>query len=258
MVGALLVSGLIVSTDSVAQPDDEQVTITVSAAADLLYAFEDLGARFTAETGIRIDFNFGSTGQLTHQIEAGAPVDVFAAANIAFIDQLSEQGLTIADTEALYARGRIVVWQLPNANVLVEAIANPEHAPYGMAAREALITIGIWDAIQHKVVFGENIADTLRYGETGNVDVAIVALSLALLTEGRWFLIEESLHEPIDQALAVIAGTEHEEAARAFAAFVNSETGREIMRRNGFVLPGEAPFDVQTSGTPAASATPQG
>jgi len=231
----------------------QEITLTVSAASDLTPAFGELGSVFTEATGIDIEFNFGSTGQLAQQIIAGAPADVFAAANVDFIDQLDERGLILADTQELYARGRITIWTRSDSDVQITdlsqlsdpridriAIANPDHAPYGVAAREAMQSAGVWDAVQDKLVLGENVSDTLRFAQTGNVDVAIVALSLSLASDGKWTLIDETLHEPIDQALAVVAATEHEPEARAFVEFVNSEPGREIMRRYGFVLPGEA------------------
>ena len=243
------------------------VTLTVSAAADLTPAFEELGQLFEAQTGVRIDFNFGSTGQLTDQIKAGAPVDVFAAANIAYIDELEELGLIVPDTKALYGKGRIVLWTLADSPLTIDdlqdltssdvqriAIANPDHAPYGVAAREALESAGLWDTLQDKLILGENVADTLNYAATGNVDVAIVALSLAIQGDGTWTLIPEELHAPLDQALAVIAGTEHEAEARLFAAFVNNETGRDVMRSYGFVLPGEDVGSATPSpGTPDAT-----
>jgi molybdate transport system substrate-binding protein len=238
---------------SQAQPNPRQpLSLTISAAADLTFAFQELGALFEKETGIKVTFNFGSTGQLAQQIEHGAPVDLFAAANVAFIEELDKQGLILPETKALYARGRITLWTRADSSVRVEriedltssevkqvAIANPEHAPYGMAAREATQTVGIWETVQPKLVFGENIRQTLLYAETGNVEVAIVALSLSVQGQGRWVLIPQELHKPIDQALAVIRGTRHEQEARRFAAFINGPAGRLIMRKYGFVLPGE-------------------
>jgi molybdate transport system substrate-binding protein len=237
------------------------VTLTVSAAADLTYAFQEIGAQFEAETGHQVVFNFGSTGQLAQQIEQGAQVDLFAAANVSFIDDLAQQRLILPDTKQLYARGRITLWtradsplQIAQVDDLARpeigriAIANPDHAPYGVAAREAMQAAGVWEAVQPKLVLGENVRQTLQYAETGNVDVAIVALSLSVPAAasagqpGRWTLIPEDLHAPVDQALAVIRGTQHEAAARAFAAFVNGSQGRPIMRKYGFVLPGEEPF----------------
>jgi molybdate transport system substrate-binding protein len=134
---------------------------------------------------------------------------------------------------------------LTQEGVMRIAIANPEHAPYGVAAREALEAAGLWDTVQPKLILGENVAQTLQYAETGNVDVAIVALSLSVAAgdAGRYVLIPANLHNPLDQALAVVGSTDHEAEARQFAAFVNTEAGREVMRRYGFILPGEEPIE---------------
>ncbi len=230
-------------------------TITVSAASDLTPAFQEIGRLFEQQGGgTKVIFNFGSTGQLAQQIEQGAPVDLFAAANVSFIDGLEQKGLIIPDTKALYAQGRITLWMRDDSTLKLErvedlarpefkkvAIANPEHAPYGVAAREALQTAGVWDAVAQKLVYGENVSQTLQYAESGNVDVAIVALSLSTQSKGRWMLIPAEMHKPLNQALAVIKGTKHEQEARRFAAFVNSAGGRAVMRQYGFVLPGEEP-----------------
>lgn len=230
--------------------------LTVAAASDLIPAFTEIGALFTQETGIEVDFSFGSTGQLAHQIQQGAPIDLFAAANQSFIDQLEQAGRIIPDTRAIYAVGRLTLWTLADSPLNLTgladltdptithiAIANPEHAPYGVAAREALQRAGLWEELQPKLVFGENVAQTLQFASSGNADVAIVALSLSVQGEGgRWLLLPEELHNPLIQALAVIEGTAHEAEARRFAAFVNGEIGHLIMRRYGFVLPGEEPF----------------
>ncbi|MBI3801849.1 MAG: molybdate ABC transporter substrate-binding protein [Deltaproteobacteria bacterium] len=248
-----ILSGLFVPCQGSAQNNSEQpISLTISAAADLTLAFQELGSLFEKETGIKVTFNFGSTGQLAQQIEQGAPVDLFAAANVDFVDELEKQGLILSGTKALYARGRITLWTRADSPLHIDriedlaqpevkqfAIANPEHAPYGIAAREALQSIGIWEKVQPKLVLGENIRQTLLYAETGNVDVAIVALSLSVQGQGRWVLIPQELHRPIDQALAVIKGTQHEQEARRFATFINGPEGRPIMRKYGFILPGE-------------------
>ena len=230
--------------------------IIVAAAADLTPAFEELGRRFEQETGTRVTFSFGSTGTLAKQIENGAPVDLFAAANVEFVDQLDRKGLILPETKALYARGRITIWTRADSSLKIEhiedlarpevarvAIANPEHAPYGRAAREALESAGIWKAVEPKLVFGENVRQSMQYAETGNADIAITALSLSVLSNGRWTVIPEELHKPLDQALAVIKGARLEQAARRFAEFINSPHGRSTMRKYGFILPGEAMTD---------------
>ncbi len=119
------------------------------------------------------------------------------------------------------------------------AIANPEHAPYGLAAKEALLATGLWESVEPKLVYGENIRQTLQFIQTGDAQAGIVALSIANVPEIRWTLIDADLHTPLLQALAVVKSSSQPEAARAFAAFVNSEEGRVIMRRYGFVMPGE-------------------
>jgi molybdate transport system substrate-binding protein len=245
---------LLVLLFATCSPTVQRQEITVAAASDLTPAFEEIGRSFEQATGIKVVYSFGSTGNLARQIENGAPMDVFAAANVEYVDGLERKGLIIPGTKALYARGRITIWLreesgLPVAKLsdLVQpaikriAIANPEHAPYGIAAREALQSAGIWDAVKERLVLGENVRMTLQYAETGNVDVAIVALSLSMQSKGRWILIPEELHKPLNQALAVVKSTKHEEQARAFAAFINGPQGRPIMRKYGFLLPGEAP-----------------
>jgi molybdate transport system substrate-binding protein len=116
------------------------------------------------------------------------------------------------------------------------AIANPDHAPYGLAAKQALQSAGIWDRVQPKLVYGDNIRQTLQYAETGNVEVASVALSLSVQSKGRWTLIPEELHKPIDQALGIMKSTKNEQAARAFANFVVGPQGRAILQRYGFAF----------------------
>jgi len=226
--------------------------LLVAAASDLQFAFAEIGPLFETETGQPVIFTFGSTGNLTTQIENGAPFDILAAANVAFVERLTAQGLTIPETQQLYAQGRIVLVinrqaglqatelaDLLNPAISRIAIANPAHAPYGLAAQEALQNAGVWTAVQGKLVFGENVSQTLQFVQTGDAPVGIVALSIADVPEVTGTLLPNELHQPINQALAVIKSTPREEAARAFIAFVGSPTGWEIMKRYGFRLPGE-------------------
>lgn len=224
--------------------------LTVAAAADLTPAFQEIGREFEASHHIKVVFVFGSTGMLTRQIENGAPFDVFAAANVSYVDQLEQKGLIVADTKRIYARGRITLWTTANSPLRIEkiqdltlgdvhriAIANPDHAPYGQAARAALESAGIWEAVRPKLVYGDNIRQTLQYAETGNVEVAIVSLSLSTESKGRWVLVPEELHKPIDQGMAVMKVTKNQQAARAFSEFINGDKGREIMKKYGFAFP---------------------
>ena len=221
--------------------------LTVAAASDLTPAFEELGREFESATKTKVVFVFGSTGMLTRQIENGAPFDLFAAANVSYIDELDQKGLIIPDSKVIYARGRITLWTTNESPIRLQgiadlarpevqriAIANPDHAPYGLAAKQALQNAGVWDRVQPKLVYGDNIRQTLQYAQTGNVEVAIVALSLSVQSNGRWTLIPEELHQPIDQALAIMKSTKEEQSARAFATFVSSPHGLTVMKKYGF------------------------
>ncbi len=235
-------------------PTTETVTLTVSAAADLNYVFPEIGKLWQQATGNQVTFNLGSTGQLAQQIERGAPVDLFAAANKKFVEDLEKKGLILSDTKAFYGVGRITLWQKEGSTLDIKdikdltkpeikrvAIANPDHAPYGVAAREALQSVGIWEEIQPKLVLGENVKQTQQYAETGNVDVALVALSISVNQPGKWTLVPNELHKPLEQMLAVPKSAPHPEEAKRFAAFINGGTSRPLMRKYGFVLPGETP-----------------
>lgn len=232
--------------------------LVVAAASDLVPAFTQLGARFEASTGVPVVFDFGSSGRLAQQAVAGAPFDLYASASAVFVDRVLEAEVGDPSTRATYAIGRLTLWSradrwggwvsldelLDDVAVATIAIANPEHAPYGLAARQALESLGRFDEVRARLVYGDNIADTQRVASTGDADVALVALSLALAAdergEGRWILLPAELHTPLRQDIVVIT-TDPERAvlARRFVALVASEEGREVMRRYGFVLPGE-------------------
>jgi len=251
LLTALVLSSLFLcGCDSSSTPVEKR--ILVAAASDLTPAFEEIGREFEKTTGTKITFSFSSTGTLAKQIENGAPMDVFAAANVEFIEGLDKKGLIIPDTKALYARGRITLWTHADSKLKIEkledlarpevqkvGIANPEHAPYGTAARQAMQTLGIWEQVKEKTVFADNVRMALQFAETGNTDVSVVALSISLQSKGRWVLIPQELHKPLDQALAVMKDTKNEHEARRFAAFINGPQGRPIMRKYGFVLAGE-------------------
>lgn len=247
-----LASAALMSLLAACSPAPEDASeIKVAAAADLARAFEEIGRAFEAKSGKKVTLTFGSSGLLSKQIAEGAPYDLFAAANASYADAAIRSGRCRADTKALYARGRIVIWtkkgslkiaslsELLDARFAKISIANPEHAPYGRAAREALEKAGVWEALRPKIVFGENVQQALQYAQTGNADAAIVALSLAMATDGESTPIAESEHAPLDQALVVCGAGARAQIAKDFAAVVASPEGRAIMNRYGFVLPGE-------------------
>lgn len=231
-------------------------SLLVAAASDLRPAFEEIAARFTATTGHEIVFDFGSSGQLAQRIIEGAPVDIYASASVSYVEEVLASGRGDPATKATYAVGRIVIWSrteewnewqtledlAADPDVRFLAIANPDHAPYGLAARQALESAGLWEELESKLVFGENISDTRRLADSGDADAALIALSLAIAAgdRGEWTLVDEALHETLEQALVVITeDPERQPAAAAFAEFVNGSQGREVMTRHGFVLADE-------------------
>jgi molybdate transport system substrate-binding protein len=229
--------------------------LKVAAAADLAFAFKDVGEAFEKKTGNKVTFSFGSTGLLAKQLAEGAPFDVFAAANVSFVDDVVKSGACLGDSKSLYATGRVVMWSKTAAPKSLDelkqpafakiAIANPEHAPYGRAAKQAMQKAGVWDTVQPKIVYGENVQQTLQFAQSGNAEVAIVALSLATVSGGAYTPIDTDMHDRLDQALVVCKGSaeskgELEPVARSFTAFVGSEDGRAIMKKFGFLLPGES------------------
>src|ERR1700675_972114 len=183
-------------------------TLVVYAAADLDMAFREIKPLFEKATGARVTLVMGSTGNLAKQIEHGAPADVFFAANESFIDDLLKAGAVIPQTRALYAQGRLVLATSATSSVAVReladllkpevrrvAIANPAHAPYGRAAQEALESVGVWEKVKPKLVYGENIRHTLQFIETGAVEAGIVALSVAGVPDVRYVPIDPKLHK---------------------------------------------------------------
>jgi molybdate transport system substrate-binding protein len=250
MARQLLVGVLLLASVAVARAAEAPV-ITVYAASDLAFALKDVAGLFEKATGAKVVLVFGSTGNLAKQIEHGAPADVFFAANETFVDTLVARGAVIRETRAMYAQGRIVLAvpkgkepltdlaRLRDARVKRIGIANPAHAPYGAAAEEALRTAGVWDDVRSKLVYGENIRQTLQYLQTAAVDAGIIALSVANVPEITSVAIDPSLHRPLNQAAAVVRRSVRPEVALAFLQFVNGVQGRPIMKRFGFLLPGE-------------------
>ncbi len=228
----------------------------VAAASDLQFAVKEIAARFTEETGMRVRLAMGSTGNFAQQIRAGAPFQVFMAADEQFVADLHADGFT-RDSGDLYAIGRIAIMAPkgspltsdPELEGLAEllaaggisrfAIANPEHAPYGMRAREALISRGLWDPLQPHLVLGENVSQAAQFALSGNAEGGLIAYSLALAPSlrdrGDHALIPEAWHTPLRQRMVLLnqAGP----VAEAFYAFMQAPSARAIMERYGFMLP---------------------
>ncbi len=227
-------------------------SVRVAAASDLAHAFDEVGKAFQAKTGIEPIITYGSSGLLAKQIEQGAPFYLFASASKEYAQIGIDAKKCDASSSTPYARGRLVVWTASGVTApkrladLVDpawrriAIANPEHAPYGRAAQQALEKVGAWAVVKDRMVLGENVQAAMQYAVTRNADAAIVALSLAVVNKGGGFLpIDPTAHAPLDQELVVCGTGEEAASARALAAFIASPDGREIMTRYGFLLPNE-------------------
>jgi molybdate transport system substrate-binding protein len=228
------------------------VTIRVAAASDLAKAFADVGAAYEKKSGNKLVFDFGSSGLLAKQIEQGAPFQLYAAANKAFVDQVVRARRCDAATLALYSRGRVVLWSkngspaklsdLTDPKYTRIGLANPDHAPYGKAAEQAMQKAGIYDAIKSRLVLAENVQAAMTYAEEGSVDVAFVALSLVIANDAKGYLaVEPDLHAPLEQTLVVCGKGRETEAAKQLATFIVGDEGRAIMERYGFSTTGVVP-----------------
>lgn len=217
--------------------------IRVAAASDLTVAFEAMRESFEKQSGQKLEFVFGSSGQLSKQLVEGAPFDLFAAANEKFTDAPIASGVCLADTRAQYAEGHLVIFSpkepvkaladLKDPRFVKIAIANPELAPYGKAAKDALVTAGLWEALEPKIVYGQNIQQTFQLARSGNVEAALVSRSLAK----EAVEVDASLYAPLKQALVVCTGGKNVDGARAFRAFVLGDEGRKVLSEAGFALP---------------------
>ena len=233
--------------------------ITVAAAADLTFVFPEITDKFQKETGDTVKASFGSSGNFFAQIQNGAPFDLFFSADIGYPKKLQDAGLVEPDTFYEYAVGRLVLW-VPSASsldlkkglaVLADpsvhkiAIANPEHAPYGRVAVTALKHENIYDQVSSKFVMGENISQAAQFVRSGNADIGLLALSLALAPslkeKGRYELVPTPDYPPIEQAAVILKSSQKKEAAKKFLAFIKRPAIVGLMRNYGFTTPSGAP-----------------
>ena len=226
----------------------------VAAASDLKFALTEIAERFAREGGGRVELAFGSSGNFARQIQGGAPFQAFFSADEDFVFRLADAGLT-RDRGALYAIGRLALLAPRGSKIRLDerlegvrealpsirrfAIANPEHAPYGRAGREALRATGLWDAVQPKLVLGENVSQAAQYVASGAAQAGLAAYSVAVADALRascaHLLLPESLHAPLRQRVVLLRGASP--VAAAFVDYVGRPAAREILRRFGFTLP---------------------
>jgi molybdate transport system substrate-binding protein len=234
----------------------EASEIVVAAASDLSTAIKDIVAAFQKSSGHTVRLTVGSSGNFYAQIRNGAPFDVFLSADLHYVRELEKAGLAESGTSYTYATGHLVLWVPRNSTIPIEnqgmkalldprvkriAIANPEFAPYGRAAVEAMKRAGVYESVKSKFVLGENVAQTAQFAQSAAADIGIIGLSLALSeplkSQGKFWKIPIDSYPRMEQAAVVLkqaAKAGRRETAQAFMNLLRSERGRAILRGYGF------------------------
>ncbi len=220
--------------------------VNVGVAANFTAVAEELATMFEAETGHEVELSFGATGQLYTQITQAAPFGVFLAADTARPEKAIAEGFAVEGSFFVYAEGRLVLYgpgrDLSDGKAALEsefskiAIADPQAAPYGKAAVETLTALGLYEALEPKVVWGENISQTLQFIETANAELGFVAASQVLGKGDQW-LVPADLHAPIAQGAVLLKEGENNPAAIAFVAFLKSDAAVAVIEKAGYSVP---------------------
>lgn len=225
----------------------------VAAASDLQFALPEIVAQFERATGKKVQLTFGSSGNFMRQIAQGAPFEIFLSADEGYVDKLFEQGLT-QGRGVNYAVGRLTLYTQARSRIRPDfadlraaladgrlrhfAIANPEHAPYGRAAREVLQREELWQPLQQTLVLGENVSQAAQFVLSGSAQAGIVPYALALSptmgAQGQFVLLDESTHAPLRQRMVLLKSAGP--AATAFYAYLQAPEARTVLSRYGFAL----------------------
>lgn len=227
--------------------------VRVAVASNFAAPMERIVVQFEKESGHKVNVSLGSSGKFYSQIKGGAPFDVLLAADEAIPKQLQQEKLAVEGSRFTYAIGRLVLWSaqpgfvdakgavLNNGNFNKLAIADPKLAPYGMAAKETLERLVMWNAMQRKLVKGENITQTYQFIATENSELGFIALSQITkdgkVSEGSWWVVPAHMYNPIKQAAVQLTAAKDKEAAKAFMTFLKSEKAVAIIRNFGYELP---------------------
>ncbi len=224
----------------------QQQVLSIAAASDLAGVSKALAEAFEKQQGgkVKVRFTLGSSGILARQIENGAPFDVFLSANERYVVDLARAGRIEGFTARAYASGVVGLWSLDGKITSLEALtkartialANPAHAPYGVAAKEALEKLDLWTRLKPKIVFGENVRQALQYAESGNADAVVTAWPLLIGKPGA-IRIPASLHQPIRQIGGIVKGSRQSQQAEAFLQFLTKGGGAAILESGGFQKP---------------------
>ncbi len=227
--------------------------VRAAVASNFAAPMEKIAALFQKESGHEVKVSLGSSGKFYAEIKSGAPFDVFLSADEATPKRLVQEGLAVGGSRFVYASGKLVLWSVQsglvdaNGAVLNKgnfnrlAIADPRLAPYGMAAKETLTKLTMWNAIQGKLVKGENITQTYQFVATENAELGFVALSQVMrdgkVSDGSWWLVPPEMYSPIRQSAVLLTAAKDQEASKAFLAFLKGKEARAVMRGFGYGLP---------------------
>ncbi|MBI5890907.1 MAG: molybdate ABC transporter substrate-binding protein [Nitrosomonadales bacterium] len=227
--------------------------VRVAVASNFSTPMERIAALFQKEHGHVLTVSLGSSGKFYSQIKGGAPFDVLLAADEAIPKKLVQEGLADGASRFTYAVGRLVLWSvqpgfvddkglvLNRGNFEKLAIADPKLAPYGVAAKETLEKLVMWNAMQRKLVKGENITQTYQFVATENAELGFIALSQIMhdgkVSEGSWWLVPSEMHKPIKQGAVLLTAAKDKAASQAFLTFLKSKQAAAVMRGFGYELP---------------------
>ena len=228
----------------------------IAAASSVRFAVQDIAKAFYQDTGKTVRISYSSSGNLTRQIQQGGPFELFLSASAKYVVQLDQQQKTL-DQGYVYALGRLVLLTTSKSPLLLDehlhglkqalqqgqlkrfAIANPTHAPYGIAAREVLQQLDLWELIQPKLVLGENVAQAAQFASSGAAQVGLISYSLALAPvlqrRTRHLLVPATLHQPLQQTMVLLNNAGN--TAKLFFNYLQQDKARTILSRYGYTAP---------------------
>jgi len=253
ILAALLISIVVLLPATEIGAGRDQQELTVSAAISLKNAFEEIGKLFEAEhKGIKVDFNFGASGDLVRQIEGGAPVDVFASAAQKDMDEAEQKGLILPDSRVNFAGNSIVLIMPADSKIRIHtfhdlglkqvgkiAAGNPKTVPAGRYAEEVFVHFKLLTAIKEKLIYAEHVRQVLDYVARGEVDAGVVYSTDAMVKARDIIIVStapKESHQPIIYPVAVVRGTNNKTLAKAFVSLLISEEGKNVFRKHGFKL----------------------
>ena len=223
--------------------------IRIATSANMQFALEDLISEFKKNHDTEFDLVIGSSGSLYAQIKNGAPFDLFIAANMKYPSEVAK--LDLADQPPkVYAKGQLILWTIkdfePSLDLLLSdkvhkiGIANPETAPYGKTAIEALKNHGIYEQIKPKLVYGENISQTNIFISSGSVDIGLTSKSVLatpnLKSKGNFKAIDSKLYSNLEQGVVLLKNASDNEIAREFYTFLNTKEAKKILLKHGYII----------------------